>query len=83
MTRLVFNYKGNKKGRINSYVLHKAYKKNPCKRDVIRLECVNTEGSDFIRADVMPEEALLIAHALLKAHTCWWVKEIKKKEKEK
>ena len=67
MTKTVFNISFLNGGYIRAMILHKAAKGNPCKADIIRLDCRNSRGSDFIHADMTPKEALYIADALLHA----------------
>ena len=79
-----FYYRGSKlkDGFIRSFLLAKARKTSPTKRDIILLEVQNVRG-ELMTIGVTPEEAILISNALLSAHTEWKCREQNKKYKRK
>ncbi len=75
-----FYFKGSKlkDGFIRSFLLAKARKTSPTKRDIILLQIQNVKGH-LITIGVTTEEAILISNALLSAHTEWNCREKNKR----
>ena len=63
-----FTLSGYGKGKIESKVYKRPPKEFP-KFDIIRLTCTNSEGCNFADFFVYPEEAMLLATALMRAWT--------------
>ena len=77
-----FYFRGSKlkDGYIRSFLLAKAPKTAPTKRDIILFEIQNVRGN-LTTIAVTPEEAILISNALLSAHTEWKCREKNKEYK--